>query len=253
MSLLMRNYAVTTRYGGGFVESIDGFAGGHAQGEPLDWFYYVNGVEADRGAAATTVHPGDRIWWDLHEWGQTAQTPAVVGSFPAPFVRGIEGKRLPVRVECAARVAAACQTVASRLAALGIPAGVAAPGASGEVPHVLRIAVGPWPTMRTLPAAAELEQGPASSGVYVRVAHGGHTFALLDEHGAVTSTLAAGAGLIAALRYPDAAPVWVVTGTDAAGVSAAANAFTESALDGHFAVAIAPGGHVLPLPSGSQP
>ena len=101
MSLLMRNATVTTRYGGGFVESVNGSSGGNAGGQPRDWFYYVNGVQAPQGAAATNVHPGDHIWWDLHDWSQTDSVPAVVGSFPEPFLNGIDGKRLPVRIECA--------------------------------------------------------------------------------------------------------------------------------------------------------
>ncbi len=95
MSLLMRNYEVKTRYGGGFVESINGHAGGTQAGEPIDWFYYVNGVEAPKGAAETNVRTGDRIWWDLHDWSQTDSIPAVVGSYPRAVRGGIEGKRYP--------------------------------------------------------------------------------------------------------------------------------------------------------------
>src|SRR5271167_2888766 len=114
MSLLLRNDAVTTRYGGGFVQSIDGLSGGQEGGRPVDWFYSVNGVEAPKGAAATNVHPGDHIWWDHHDWSQTDDVPAVVGSFPEPFLNGIAGKRLPVRVECES-AAGACEMVVARL------------------------------------------------------------------------------------------------------------------------------------------
>ena len=37
--------------------------------------------------------------------------PAVVGSFPEPFLNGIGGKRLPVRVECTDVAGSACRTV----------------------------------------------------------------------------------------------------------------------------------------------
>ena len=111
MSLLMRNFSVSTRYGGGFVQSIDGLAGGQEDGQPVDWFYYVNGVEASDGAAARNVHPGDRIWWDRHDWSVTDSIPAVVGSFPEPFLNGIGGKRLPVRIECASVGSDPCRTV----------------------------------------------------------------------------------------------------------------------------------------------
>ncbi len=172
MSLLMRNATVTTRYGGGFVQSVDGSSGADAGGQPRDWFYYVNGVEAPQGAAATNVHPGDHIWWDLHDWSQTDSVPAVVGSYPEPFLNGIGGKRLPVRIECAAVSSGPCQTVSSRLRALGVPAALAGLG-PGDEPETLRVLVGPWSALRGDPAAHQIELGPRSSGVYARFGAGG--------------------------------------------------------------------------------
>src|SRR2546421_12743118 len=78
MRMLERHFRVQTRYGGGFVESIDGISGspGH-----LDWFYYVNGVHAPSGAALMGTHEGDRIWWDLHDWQAAQSIPAGEGAF----------------------------------------------------------------------------------------------------------------------------------------------------------------------------
>ena len=95
MRMLMRNTAVETSQGGGFVESINGRAGGREAGRPFDWFYYVNGVEASEGAASVKLRPSDRVWWDRHDWGATQMIPAVVGSFPEPFLHGYDGSRLP--------------------------------------------------------------------------------------------------------------------------------------------------------------
>ena len=92
MSLLQRNRRVGTRFGGGFVASIDGLTGGTQGGRPVDWFYFVNGVLAPEGAAATNVHPGDHIWWDRRDWSQTNTVAAVVGSYPEPFLNGLGGK-----------------------------------------------------------------------------------------------------------------------------------------------------------------
>jgi hypothetical protein len=248
MSLLMRNATVTTRYGGGFVQSVDGSSGGDAGGQPSDWFYYVNGVEAPQGAAATNVHPGDHIWWDLHDWSETDSVPAVVGSYPEPFLNGIDGKRLPVRIECANVSSAPCQTVSSRLRALGVPAALAAIG-PGDEPETLRVLVGPWTALRGDPAAHQIELGPRASGVYARFAASGATLTLLSEQGAVARALAAGAGLVAATRYGEEAPAWVVTGTDAAGVQLAAQALDKATLGDRFAVALAPGGAALPAPA----
>src|SRR5947207_13335728 len=88
MSLLLRNARVTTRYGGGFVQSIDGAAGGSAAGRPIDWFYYVNGNEAPQGAASTRVGGGDRSWWERRDWRQTEHLPTVLGSIREPCLHG---------------------------------------------------------------------------------------------------------------------------------------------------------------------
>jgi hypothetical protein len=247
MSLLMRNATVSTRYGGGFVESIDGLSGGSAGGQPEDWFYYVNGIEAPQGAAATIVNPGDRIWWDLRDWSQTESVPAVVGSFPAPFVSGIDGKRLPLRVECASLTSHPCQTVESRLQHLGVLAPLAAIG-PGDEPETLRLLVGPWSAVSGDPVVHEIASGPRSSGVYARISANGSTLTLLNQQGASARTLSAGAGLIAATRSGEEDPVWIITGTDEAGVELAAHAFDEAALRDRFALALAPGGAELPIP-----
>ena len=250
MSLLVRNYSVGTRYGGAFVQSVDTLAGGQEAGKPVDWFYYVNGVEASKGAAATNVHPGDHIWWDRHDWSQTDHIPAVVGSFPEPFLNGIEGKRLPVRIECAVVSGYACRAVAERMRALDIPAAIAGVGIGGA-PATLRVLVGPWAKVVGDLDARSIGEGPRASGVYARFADGGRRLALLNEDGVTVRTLFAGAGLVAATRRDEDAPVWVVTGTDEAGVSLAARAFDESALHDRFAVALsATEAIALPLKAG---
>ena len=247
MSLLMRNAAVSSRYSGAFVASIDGLSGGQEGGQPVDWFYYVNGVEAQKGAAATNVHPGDHIWWDRHDWSQTEDVPAVVGSFPEPFLNGLDGRRLPVRVECAVVTGYACRTVTARLRALGVPAAIAGLGGGGGESQTLRVAVAPWTDVGGDPSVHGIELGPRSSGVYARFSAAGSTLTLLDQNGRPTRVLGEGAGLIAATSGGEGAPVWVVTGTDAAGVDVAARAFDEKTLDDHFAVA-APGAEALALP-----
>jgi Domain of unknown function (DUF4430) len=248
MSLLVRNATVTTRYGGGFVESVDGRSGGSEGGQPLDWFYYVNGVEAPKGAADTNIHPGDRIWWDLHDWSQTDNIPAVVGSFPEPFLHGIEGLRLPVRLECAEPEGEACRTTQARLRAAGVHSALAALGPAGEEPDTLRLLVGTWAQVRGDTAAQELEQGPRASGVYARLPASGRTIALLDPQGAAVRTLSGTAGLIAATSYGEGDPEWLITGTNPAGVDLAAHALDETALHNRFALAIDASGALLPLP-----
>jgi hypothetical protein len=242
MRMLERSVRVGTRYGGGFVESIDGLAGTSSQ---RDWFYYVNGIEAAAGAAQTAVHRGDRIWWDLHDWAATDSIPAVVGSFPEPFLHGIGGKRLPTVLECADDVPAACRRVASALRAVGVPVASQLLG-TGSGTDSLAVLVGTWTDVRGTFAGALIERGPKASGVYASFA-GAASLRLLDPHGHTVRTLGPGAGLIAATAEDQTKPAWLVTGTDAAGVSAAAAALTPGRLDDRFALAVQ-GAQQLPLP-----
>ena len=244
MRMLERHFRITTRYGGGFVQSIDGLSGTASH---LDWFYYVNGIEAPGGAAGTAVHAGDRIWWDLHDWSAAQGTPAVVGSFPEPFVHGVGGKRLPTTLECGVTVGAACQRVSSELAAIGVQVGSQLIG-TGSGTDSLAVIVGTWSELRGELVASLIDAGPRSTGVYAKfTGPAGDALQLLDPHGNVVMTLGKGAGLVAATAEGSSEPTWLITGTDAAGVSAAAAAFTPSALHNHFALAVT-GRRQLPLP-----
>jgi hypothetical protein len=248
----LRHYAnVGTSDGGRLVTAIGGLSAGRdVEAEhPAEWSYYVNGVSPGTGAASTAVNPGDHIWWDLHAAGQAPHIPAVVGSFPEPFLNGLEGKRLPVRIECTSDSAEACRTVTDRLRGFGVPAAVAAVG-SGGAPEALRLLVGPWPRLGVELAAQNIGRGPGFSGVYSRFSANGQTLALLDAEGRAVRTLSRDAGLIAATRGAKEAPLWVVTGTDAAGVELAARAFDRASLEDRFAVALEPGGAIaLPAPA----
>jgi Domain of unknown function (DUF4430) len=241
MRMLERSFHVQTRYGGGFVESIDGNSGNQSR---LDWFYYVNGIEAPKGAAGTAVHRGDRIWWDLHDWSATDDVPAVVGSFPEPFIHGSNGRRYPTAIECAADVSSACTTVSNALSAQGVPVANQGLG-TGSGQATIAVVVGPWSELQGLIAARLIEHGPRSSGVYARFDHG--ALQLLDPHGNVARTLGSDGGLIAATADQSSAPTWLITGTDPAGVASAAQALTPQRLHDHFALAVQ--GHTdIPLP-----
>jgi hypothetical protein len=237
MSLLLRNEHVTTRYSGGFVQSIDGRAGGVVAGHRYDWFYYVNGVQASKGAAATRVRPGDRIWWDYHDWSATENVPAVVGSYPEPFLRGIGGNRQPLRLECAPPSSAACRIASRRLRAVGAAPFPSELGGVEEM-HSLRVLVGTYSALKVDPAVAELGSGPAGDGVYARFSRDGSTLSVLDPEGHVARGLIGNVGLVAAATFNGSDPIWIVTGTDAAGVQAAASALLPAVLHDRFALVV---------------
>ena len=230
LRVLQRSARVRTRPGGG-VAAIDGVAGGPG----LGWSLYVNGIRPDDGDPAVEVHGGDRLWWDLHD---TADIPAVVGSFPEPFVHGSGGRRLPVRVECDDPRAGPCDAVARKLIALGVPAGRSAISQSAA-DESLRVLVGPWSRLRGGDAeSASIDEGPRASGVFARFDASAGRLVVLDARGRPARTFGPGTGLIAATRAKDRQPVWFVTGTDRAGVASAARAFDESALDDRLALVI---------------
>jgi hypothetical protein len=246
MRLLDRSAEISTRYGGGFVQSIDGVSEAVRAGRRYDWFFYVNGVESPVGAADYGLHGGDAIWWDYRNWSVASRVPAVVGSWPQPLRDGYEGGRRPVALECDGG-GAACGAVLARLRAVG------ARPASGNPPDgAIRVLVGPWAQLRDDPAAAQLEQGPEVSGVFADFVRRGGRFELrgLDEDGEVARAFGPEAGLVAATRRFEAPPVWIVSGAGAAAVRAATGLLDSADLRDHYAVAVE-AGRRTPLPVGA--
>lgn len=249
MRLLRRNADVETRFGGGFVQEIDGLAGEGPSGTS-DWFYYVNGIAASTGAADFELSPGDVVQWDHRDWGLTMDVRAIVGAFPQPFTGGFEGKRFPVRVECDDPDAPACRAVKQRLRDVGVPIASAALGSPGSQ-RVARVVVADWASARDLSTAGLIDLGPERSGVFARFAEGGKALELLDRDGDVVAVERRGAGLIAALRPTDDELAWLVTGVDDDGVEAAADALQVRYLRDAFAVAATPD-RVVELPLGGR-
>ena len=85
-----------TRYGGRYVQSIDGLAGS-LEGQ-RDWFWFVNGYEGDRSASAYRLRDGDVAWLDYRAWEREGEARVVVGAFPEPFLHGYEGRTRPAVV-----------------------------------------------------------------------------------------------------------------------------------------------------------
>ena len=249
MRLLREANEVRTRFGGAYVQAIDGLEG-EGPGGTSDWFYFVNGIEADVGAAEYELSPGDVVQWDHRDWGATMDVRAIVGAFPEPFLHGVEGKRRPVRVECEEAESAPCRRVKDELRDAGVPATGSSLGASGTR-NVIRVVVATWGSARDLPSAGMLDSGPRRSGVFARFDEDGDSLQLLDERGRTRRDAGPGAGLVAALRPTDEELLWLVVGGDATGVRRAAEAFEATALRDAFAVAATPKGtQRLPLEAG---
>lgn len=250
MRLLRSAADVETRFGGGFVQAIDGLEG-RGPGGTLDWFYWVNGIEADRGAADYELSPGDVVQWDLRDWRETMSVRAIVGAFPEPFLNGVDGKRFPVRVECSDAGSEACDAVKDALIEVGVPASGGAFGGQATQ-NVLRVVVAPWREARKLNTVRVIEAGPRKSGVFARFDSDGERLELLDSDGDVVRRAGPGAGLIAALRPTDEELLWLVTGVGEPGVDSAVAALDPSSLRDAFAVAVE-GDQVSKLPLEDSP
>jgi hypothetical protein len=245
MRFLEKEAEIETRYGGGYVKSIDGLEESERGGHPYDWFFWVNGVISPTGAAEVPLEGGEKIWWDIHNWAASEGAPAVVGSWPAPFTTGWEGHAPVVVVECEGG-GAPCGTVTKALEGEGVKV------ASGSPKSAIRVLVGPWSQVRSDAAAGLVEKGPGESGIYAEFesSQGSERLIGLDEDGDKARTFGANAGLVAATRHFEGPPVWLVTGVTDAGVQAAAASLDTADLRDHFAVA-SEAGTVTPLPLGS--
>ncbi len=238
MRFLRSEFDVETRFGGRFVQSIDGLEGAGPAGA-RDWFFFVNGIESDTGAAEFELSPGDRVQWDHRSWGAAMRVPAIVGAFPEPFLNGVEGERRPVRVECDDVESAPCRDAKQTLDEAGVPTSSSSLGAPGTE-AVTRLVVARWPRARIVRGAPSLEEGPEESGVFARFADDGRSLELLDEDAEAARTVRPGEGtaLVAALRPRAEELVWLVTALDREGLAAGVAALDEDDLRDAFAVAV---------------
>jgi hypothetical protein len=156
MQALERAAKVSTRYGGRYVEAIDGIRGSLAAQH--DWFYFVNGYEADRSAAEYRLHNGDIEWWDFRDWQHAMHVPIVVGSFPEPFLHGWNGHRRPAVVEYDNATRNAAAGIARRLHARLVPVGREV----GADANVLRLRCPPDPPSPSI--SATLRSGDQVGG-----------------------------------------------------------------------------------------
>ena len=253
MRLLQRYAKVTTRFGGGFVQSINGCRGRTAA-EPRRLVLLRQrrrGAPRARRRCACTRATGS---------GGTATTgatrcdvPAVVGSFPEPFLHGFDGKRLPVRIECSPPDAPGA-TRSSDAARRGRRRRRARRPARRASPRRrCAILVGLWPAIRDDPRPSRSSRGPqpaASTRAWPR-----------DGRRSRSSTrraTRADARRRAPASSPPRAlehgqPIWVVTGTDAGGARGRRRGADETGvLHNRFAL-VTDQGRPLSAPGRAEP
>ncbi len=123
---------VETRYGGRYVQSVNGIAG--SLSDRRDWFWFVNGYEGDRSASAYRLREGDVAWLDYRAWEREGEARVVVGAFPEPFLHGYAGERRPAAVRYAAGLEERARELGDQIGADSVePIGVAVPEAANRL------------------------------------------------------------------------------------------------------------------------
>lgn len=240
---------VKTSYGGSFINSINGLESGYTgkigKREKSDWFLYFNGVLAGTGAGDIKVKNGDVVWWDYHDWGAAAFTPAMMGAFPHPFSNG-------VLLAYSASAQDAAGMLATGLGSRGIKR-VQLQEVNDAIinkrSHPV-IVLGLREEIMALPAMRALNSNPQRTGIFCSFTDSG--FKLLDgamqegrtvkggDYACITAT-ASGMG--------DSNPLWLVIAEDEKGLQRAVNYLSKGDINPNCAwgVMLGPQG-VTPLP-----
>jgi hypothetical protein len=132
MRALAAETDLETRYGGRYIQALNGLEG--SLDSQHDWFWFVNGYEGDRSAASYRLRDGDVAWIDYRAWQREGEARVVVGAFPEPFLHGYAGKTRPAVVRYARGQASRAREIGRTVGAASVaPLGTAVPAAANVV------------------------------------------------------------------------------------------------------------------------
>ncbi len=229
MAALKQVTEVETAYGGGFVSAINGVRSGDDKG---DWFISVNGIMANGGALAYTLRDGDIQRWDFHDWSFRMFIPAIMGDFPEPLAHGYGGQVRPTLIVHEAGMMGVAQDLEGSLKRLGV-ADVSIKSTldlrESDKQHSNLVLIG---TMN-YSLIAELNRAWNRLGFFVHFKDG--AMVVYNSKGEIAAEYGAGSGVVQATQNPwnpsgigvSENVVWMVSGTDEAGVKSAANALID--------------------------
>ena len=244
MRLLAEHSDVDTKYGGGFIQGIDGLESsfGASSADAADWFFWVDGAMGSVGAGDVTLHGGQTVWWDYHRWAGALFIPGSLDAFPAPFAnRDMVLAAQPAGTQAAAMGAAVTAWAKSQ--------GIGFHDTSQQSYPIgadlgLRLVVGtPDRLAQDRLFGPELSRG-AAIGIFVAI-DGGRLYALHADGSRGSELLAA------ALAVPDPAHTdrlsLVLIAQDAQALQRLLDGFTPAAASAHVALGLTSAG-VVPLP-----
>ena len=245
MDALTQVAEIETAYGGGFVNAIDGIHSQYtgSQSAKKDWFIYANGILTNVGAIDYTLHDSDIERWDFHDWSFRHFIPAIIGHFPEPFVHGYEGEVHPTIVVYEGNLKKEASDVAGKLSQLGVE--------SISVKSVNELSESERESCNLIllgdmdcDLISELNQVWSRLGFFAYF--GEDKLVVLNPEGEVAAEYGAGSGLIQAtqsLWNPKGIGVcenvvWIVSGTDEAGVKDAVNTLINHYAEFQYAFAV---------------
>jgi len=220
----------------------------------MDWFIYINGIQSNTGALDYKLHDGDIQHWDFRNWSFHHFIPAIIGDFPEPFRYGYRGIIYPTIIVYQDGWKGDARRVADKLNRLGIE-NVSIRGINelqeNEKESCNLILLG----TPDFPPIAELNQVWGRLGFYAHFQDG--RIAILNPEGEVAAEYGAGAGLIQATQNPWNPKgigacenvVWLVSGTDEAGVKGAIDTLLKHYTEFQYAYAVViADGEVIRIP-----
>jgi hypothetical protein len=240
MEALLRIAEVETRYGGGFVNAINGVRSQFPTKD--DWFIYVNGISINKGAGEYTLRDGDVVQFDLHDWHFRMFIPAIIGGFPASLLRGYEGQVRPTVIVYGEGLRDSAERLRNGLGELGLTevSIQSVDNLSKSDKQRSNLAV---IATEECSLVSELNRAWDRLGFFVHIEDG--IMAVYDSTGESITEYEAGSGVIQSTQSPWNPKgigvcenvVWMISGTDEAGVRSAVDALIDQHESFQFAFA----------------
>lgn len=220
LDYMQEEWQISTGFGGGFVQGIDGLESANRTGKRSDWFFYVNGVGSPVGADQIKPSPGSVVWWDYHLWYSGPGQSAVIGCYPQPLKNsGV----IILTTQRWMQLALQCQE------AMGIsgiyPVEIADLSQNTSLldrPTAPVMVIGPWTDLQENSYLKKWNEAYRRNGSSIHFTADG--IDLLGTDGKVQQTLGEGTGVIVASSpgLGDNNPMWLIAGVDDQGVKEAA-------------------------------
>lgn len=247
---------VETAYGGGFVNAINGVSSGFTgtQQTMTDWFLYINGIQARTGALDYELNDGDIQHWDFHVWGFRQSVPAIIGDFPEPLGHGYGGKVSLTIIAYADDLAKEADNLENQLSQLGVN--------NISTKRLSELSADEKESANLiLLGTTDSELISELNDIWDRLGFFAHfeeeKLVVFNAEGEIATEYGAGVGLIQATQNPwnpkgiGAAEnvVWLISGTDTAGVKSALDALINHPARLQYAgAAVIASGEIIRIP-----